>query len=224
MARQVFTNNAESTLATALTVGGLSFDVQPGTGSRFPVLTAGDYALITFTTTPVESDWEIVEIEDRTGDTFTISAGGRAQEGTTALAWPIGTRVSARLTADGLNAFYRNDEVIEEPFSVATSAAGALDFDLAVGNNNFQVTLFENVTSITFSNVPASGKVVPLFIEFNQDGTGGWTVGGWPAEVKFSGGIAPVISPGIGAKDLVTGYTLDNGTTINLGRALEDLQ
>lgn len=225
MARQRFVNNFETTIATALAPGALSFDVQPGQGAALPALSPGDFLLFTLTTAPVETTWEIVKVVTVVGDTLTIEAGGRAQEGTLDQGWGIGSKLGARLTADSLEAFYRNDELIEEPFTPVVSVGGVLTLDLAVLNNNFQVTLFENVTSVLFTNIPVSGKVIPLFIEFIQDVTGNWTVTGWDAAVGFTnGGSVPVVTAAPGSKDLFTGYTLDDGVSINLGRAMEDVQ
>lgn len=111
--------------------------------------------------------------------------------------------------------------VYEEPVRVASasSSAGALTLDMANGNH-FQVTLTENVTSITISNWPAGARKEPLTVEFTQDGTGGWTVAGWPAAVKWPGGTAPTISAGIGAVDVLEGFSLDAGTTIRLARTM----
>lgn len=221
MGRQLYANNAETTLAGALAPAGLSITLQPGAGALFPTPTAGDFFLVTLADGPVETVREIVLIEDNTADVLTVASGGRAQEGTSDLGWGIGTTVSARLTAAALTAYFRNDEIIEEVVNVAASAAGTLVLDFSLGNN-FNITLTENVTTVTFSNFPSpAGKVVPIFLEFTQDGTGGWTVA-WPAAVKWPAGAAPVISAGIGELDLITGYTRDGGTNIRLGRALEN--
>ncbi len=221
MGRQLFANNAESSLAVALAPAALTITLQPGGGAAFPVPTAGDYFLLTLANGPVETVREIVKIEDNTADVLTVATGGRAQEGTVDLGWGIGTTGSARLTADSLSAFFRNDEIIEEVINTAVSAAAVLDFDMSLGNN-FDVELFENVTTVTFSNFPAGGKIVPIFIEFTQDVTGGWTVTGWPAAVKWPAGLAPVITAAIGAVDTITGFTRDDGTNIRLGLAMGD--
>lgn len=221
MGRQLFANNAETTLAAALAPAALSITLQPGTGALFPTPSAGDYFLLTLANGPVETTREIVKIIDNTADVLTVDAGGRAQEGTADLGWGIGSIASGRLTAASLAAFFRNDEIIEEVINVAVSLAAALEFDMSLGNN-FSVELFEDVTAITFVNFPSpAGKVVPIFIEFTQDGTGGWTVA-WPAAVKWSVALAPVISAGIGEVDLITGYTRNGGTDIRLGRAMEN--
>lgn len=99
------------------------------------------------------------------------------------------------------------------------SSSGALDLDLADGNF-FSVTLTENITSITFSNIPAS-NITPITIEFTQDGTGGWTVAGWPAAVKWPGNTQPTITDTAGAVDVVSGFA-KTSSTIRLALAMAD--
>lgn len=56
-----------------------------------------------------------------------------------------------------------------------TINAGVVNIDCALGNY-FTLLLTANVTSITFSNLPASGRGVSLTIGIRQDGTGNRTV------------------------------------------------
>lgn len=109
----------------------------------------------------------------------------------------------------------------KEANNAPTISAGAVIFDLAL-SNNFAVTLTENITSITISNPPASGKWAAISIEFQQDATGGRTVGGWPASVKWPAGAAPTITAAANVVDVISGYTRDGGTIYRLGRAFED--
>lgn len=102
----------------------------------------------------------------------------------------------------------------------ASISSGAVTFDLSAGNF-FTVSLTENITSISFSNITA-GRVNPITIEFTQDATGGRTVTGWPAAVKWTAGLEPVITAGANAVDIVSGYTRNGGTTIRLDRAMEN--
>lgn len=90
--------------------------------------------------------------------------------------------------------------------------AGALTFDLGF-TTSFTVSLTANVTSISLTNPPPSGQLRQVRIRLVQDGTGGRTVGGWPAGVKWPGGAAPTISSAAGATDLVWLETDDGGAT-----------
>ena len=107
-----------------------------------------------------------------------------------------------------------------EAATAVAISSGTLTLDLA-DTNFFTVTLTENISTIVFVNVP-SGKVVPLTIEFTQDGTGGHTVNGWPTAVKWSGAATPTITAAANAVDVISGYTRDGGTTIRLDLSMED--
>ena len=80
-----------------------------------------------------------------------------------------------------------------------TSSSGAVTFDFATGNIA-KITLSENITSITLSNA-AAGDVLEIWI---TQAAGGYTVTGWPAAVKWSGGgTAYTASTTNGAVDII---------------------
>lgn len=110
-----------------------------------------------------------------------------------------------------LVSFSRQTAVIAtETVSTLTPSAGAVTINLALGNM-FQITLNQNITTTTFTNVPAAGKGQGITIEVKQDATGGrtWT---WPASVKWSGGTyVPTVTAN--AIDEVSFRTYDQGTT-----------
>lgn len=113
------------------------------------------------------------------------------------------------------------DNVVQRPeikdyavtHNTVSSSAGAVTFDMSTGNS-FQITLSENVTSITISNPPASGKFGELRIRVIQ-GASAYTVTGWPS-VKWPGGTAPTITTTASAIDQIILNT-DNGGTTYLG-------
>jgi hypothetical protein len=96
---QKLSNNASSTLLTAITSGSTSLVLAAGGGAAFPSPTGGDYFLVT-----VEngSNREIIKITARSSDTLTTSAGNRAQESTTAQSFAAGSTVELRVTAGTL--------------------------------------------------------------------------------------------------------------------------
>lgn len=98
-------------------------------------------------------------------------------------------------------------EIVQTPSIVS----GALAFNLQNGNVG-QVTLTANVTSMTFTNAPVSGRAGSLTLILKQDGTGGRTVA-WPASVTWLGGDAPVVPTGPNAVIVVFVLTTDGGTT-----------
>lgn len=93
------------------------------------------------------------------------------------------------------------------------STTGAVEFDCALGNT-FEHELDEDITGITLSNPPPTGKYGEMTIKFKQDVTGSWTVTGWPASVKWAGGAAPTITvTATTGVDLVHLCTWDAGAT-----------
>ncbi|HGW4669876.1 TPA: hypothetical protein ACNIFQ_001308, partial [Klebsiella pneumoniae] len=95
------TNNAESTLASAISATDTSLIVSAGTGAEFPDAVAGEsYFKLTLTDAATGSQVEIVNVTAKAGDIFTIE---RAQEGTLARAWLANDMVANMMTADTLN-------------------------------------------------------------------------------------------------------------------------
>ncbi|HCU0656830.1 TPA: GDSL family lipase, partial [Klebsiella quasipneumoniae] len=95
------TNNAESTLASAISATDTSLIVSAGTGAEFPDAVAGEsYFKLTITDAATGSQVEIVNVTAKAGDIFTIE---RAQEGTLSRAWAANDMVANMMTADTLN-------------------------------------------------------------------------------------------------------------------------
>ena len=87
--------NAISQLASSITAAATSVTLKTGDGAKFPALGAGDYFQCTIS--KPDGTFEIVSVTARSGDTLTVT---RAQEGTTATAFLVGSLVELRLTAD----------------------------------------------------------------------------------------------------------------------------
>ncbi|MDP9112274.1 MAG: phage tail protein [Acidobacteriota bacterium] len=96
----VFSNNASSLLASGIVPSDTIVTVQAGQGSLFPAISSGQIAAITLQ--DVSGDIEVVYCTGRTGDSLTVA---RAQEGTTALAFPSGSRVEQRVTSSTMASF-----------------------------------------------------------------------------------------------------------------------
>lgn len=74
-AHQKFKNNAASTLSGTLAIGGTTLNLAVGTGTRFPSLSAGEYAYLTLYEKDgggTEITYEIVKCTNITADTLTI--------------------------------------------------------------------------------------------------------------------------------------------------------
>lgn len=95
--------------------GGLSFTVESGKGALFPTLGAGDYVYLVLKNA-TKTNNEIVKVEARSGDAFTIATGGRGADGTTAQTWTANDYVECCLT----------NAALIEVFNAAVTAIGAL--------------------------------------------------------------------------------------------------
>jgi hypothetical protein len=92
-----FKNNAVGYLSAAISSSDSSATLTTGGGASFPSLGAGEYFYATITAT--SGVYEIVKVTSRSTDSISIT---RAQEGTTALAFPSGSIVELRITAQAI--------------------------------------------------------------------------------------------------------------------------
>lgn len=91
MTLELTKNFATATLASTLTAGATSISLTVGHGARFDSLAAGEYfyaSIIDRFETTLYDRHEIVKVTARSTDTLTVT---RAQEGTVAKAFPIGS-------------------------------------------------------------------------------------------------------------------------------------
>ena len=113
---QKFANFSRAKLASPPSgTGGLSFSVQAGKGALFPTFGAGDYAYGVFTNA-TKSVFEVVKIEARSTDAFTIATASRGLDGTTAQTWTANDYFYCSLLNIGL----------AEVYNAAVTAIGAL--------------------------------------------------------------------------------------------------
>ncbi|MDP9991957.1 hypothetical protein J2W28_000985 [Variovorax boronicumulans] len=92
----------------------------------------------------------------------------------------------------------------------ALSTSGSVGIDCSLGDY-FTLALTGNVSGLTFSNLPGSGKGASLMIRITQDSTARTVA--WPASFKWAAGVAGAVSTGSGAIDILAITTFDNGTT-----------
>lgn len=91
-----------------------------------------------------------------------------------------------------------------------TISLGVVSIDCSLGDF-FTLAINANVTSLTFTNLPASGRAVSLAIRIQQDGTGSRTFA-LPAAFKATTGSDTAIQSAANARTLVTITTFDQGT------------
>lgn len=125
MALYKFTNNASALTTTPLGVSDISVSVTPGAGALFPGLTTGLVFIATLTN-PLSppSINEIVLVTARASDTMSIT---RAQEGTVAQVWPVGSQIQLLVTALELSSFAQPPTLQAQAtnYAVDTGVAGA---------------------------------------------------------------------------------------------------
>jgi hypothetical protein len=96
VAKFLFANNAQTTLAADVASGDTTIAVSPGTGDEFPTPGAGEQFAVTFLDALTGLVTEIAYCTSRTDDTLTVV---RAQEGTIAKDWSAGDTVANFCTA-----------------------------------------------------------------------------------------------------------------------------
>lgn len=89
---------------------GRSFTVEAGKGIFFPAPGAEDYFYGIFK--DASGNREVVKVVARSGDTFTIAAGGRGLDGTSARSWAAGDYFVAGLTGIALQESLSNPNLI----------------------------------------------------------------------------------------------------------------
>ena len=97
-----------------------------------------------------------------------------------------------------------------ESRSAPSISAGALTLDLSSGNI-FDVSVGASITSMTFSNPPASGTAYGFTVKFTYSATSAYTAT-WPASVKWAGGTAPTLTATSAKTDVFVFLTVDGGT------------
>ena len=109
---------------------------------------------------------------------------------------------SGTVTASGRAALTREDIYT----SALGSISGAQNLDLSTANV-FTATITGS-TTFTLTNVPASGRFVPIVLRLTNGGSNVT----WPSGSKWPNGSAPTLSTS--GTDQIVGNTTDGGTTI----------
>lgn len=117
-------------------------------------------------------------------------------------------KVASTTVIDDNKVFLPNNS--SEVSSATTISAGVLALNLNTAAV-FTVTLNANITSITLSNVQASGRASSFVIMFTADGTTRSVT--WPASFYWPNNAPPTLTSTNGKKDVFTFFTTDGGTT-----------
>lgn len=99
---------------------------------------------------------------------------------------------------------------VAEVVSSPAISSNTLTLDLENGNV-FTVSLNANITTLTISNPPASGRAGHFALIFTADGTRRTVT--WPSSVKWASGWDPRVTATNNKKDWFNFFTTDAGTT-----------
>lgn len=137
------------------------------------------------------------------GDIITGGASGVPQR------LGIGTNGQTLTVVSGAPA-WASAATARDAVTALTISAGVVNIDCALGDF-FTLTLTANVTSITFTNLPAAGRGASLALRVRQDGTGSRTVA-LPASFRATTGSDTAVQSAANAWTLLTITTFDQGT------------
>ncbi|MBV0366476.1 hypothetical protein M3B41_02170 [Klebsiella quasipneumoniae] len=192
------TNNAESTLASAISATDTSLIVSAGTGAEFPDAVAGEsYFKLTITDAATGAQVEIVNVTARSGDIFTIERGA---EGTTPRDWLANDLVANMMTAETINIVA---ESAQQATIAASQASESADIAESAADNAVTTLLSAIKQTITFQSggelnskldrisdgtylyywTGLFPKVVPP--ESTVEGTGGEITGAWACDTSL---------------------------------------
>ena len=204
MANILFTNFAQSLLATGIDDVATTIAVDPGHGARFPAITVvGDFFYITLENVSLER--EIVKVTARVVDTMTVV---RAQDNTTAYAWNAGDPVALRVNAAAIEyslaaARLAADEAVVSATESANSAA------LSIANEANVNAVAANATNINAA--VANATDITTVAGISGDVT---TVAGISADATAVAGNAANVTAVAGNEANVTAVA-GNATNIN---------
>ena len=167
-----WTNNATSVVANAggLAAGGTSLTVTAGHGDRFPAVATPHYFMVTLVDT--SGNREIVKVTTRVAlsNTMTIV---RAQEGTSARDFPIGSLVELRVTKNALDYLSKSADIEANHYVADASALdqGATTNSLsikslvdAIGTQQATIEIPHTGTGTTTTYTVSTGFTIPVTI------------------------------------------------------------
>jgi hypothetical protein len=141
---QIFINDAATTLAAPITAGALLAICVDA--SKFPVLTGINYFLVSLEYNGIKEIIKVVA-PGKSGNNLIIDPSGRGWEGTTPLAFPIGSRVEGRITAGSFNTIISNSSI-----DTTTEAGTRLAQDTILQNSITAETSARSLADTTETN------------------------------------------------------------------------
>lgn len=150
------------------------------------------------------------------GSVVPVQYGGSGAASTPSAVYNFGLGTTANVvfgtvSANGnISGNYLIGKQLDVLNSVVAASTTTLDFTYG---NFFEMTQDTNISTFTWSNVPASGNVFKFYLKRIKDNTGTARTITWPASVKWAYGVSPVLSSTANSVDIFTFLTLDGGTT-----------
>jgi hypothetical protein len=184
----LFTNNAATTLASAINSSVTSLTVASGTGTLFPTLAGSQYFFCTLANNAGTT--EIVKVTARSTDTFTIVRG---QDGTSAVSWSSGDKVELRLTRIDLLNFPQLDST--NTFAAAQTFSDAISYGTTLTGGTGIINL-------------GSGQ-------FYKDATGNVGIGTTSPSSKLTVGANPPVAGALAAVGATGGISLATSDNVN---------
>lgn len=124
----------------------------------------------------------------------------------------LGTSQASKAVTADANGVVTFDNGVVGDSTAISSSSGSLTINCRDGND-FTLTLSENITSITISNPPSSGRDYTFSLKVTQDASAsGYTIA-WPSSVDWPNGTAPTLTSTANAVDYFLFTTTDGGTT-----------
>lgn len=163
MAKQLFTNNAKTTLAGSILSTDTVLTVPTGKGGLFPNPSSGDW--FKFTMKDAAGNIEICSCTARSGDTLTTIV--RAQEGTTALAFAAGDIVELRLTKgtmEGLSQTGADETISGNKINSGTQTNNGAVVNAGTVTNNGTITsngAVTNNSTVSHISTDAAASAMP---------------------------------------------------------------
>lgn len=96
--------------------------------------------------------------------------------------------------------------------STLSISGGVLNIDISTGPV-YNLTLNQNITNITFTNLYSVVKVSTAILIITYTGTPYSIV--WPNSIEWPNGVAPTLTITNGKKDIFSLFSSDGGTTFN---------
>jgi len=200
---QLFINNWSTTLTADAAAVDTALQVPPALAAELGAIGADDHALLTLAeadATGLETAWEVVRVTGVDAGLGVVTVT-RAQEGTAARFWAIGSPISARLTQGSLDALRaRANHTGTQPTSTVTGldAALAARSQLAGIPRRF-VADSGAITPADAGMMIVSTSATPITLTIGAEVTAAWAAGDLlPMVHVFQAGAGAVTVAGDG--------------------------